>query len=156
MRSGVPFTPPLLIWRSEERPLMQSAHPLIDAFGRPIPIPAPLQLEPTIPFPYHDVDGDASDEDGPPLSFTASEWEKFGQGLEKIIRWIYQDPGHYNFEGIQIRALIVAWLVVDELQPLTLTQLARMYGRDKQSFGRWVEHWKESFPEIRNCHMQVE
>jgi hypothetical protein len=46
------------------------------------------------------------------------------------------------------------WFLIKELQPLSLTQLARMYGKDKQSLGRWVDDFKRRFPGLRNCHMK--
>jgi hypothetical protein len=132
---------------------MHASHPLIDAFGRPQAIVAPRQIEPSVSFPFHELDGDLADGEEP-LSFTPGEWEKFRRALERIFLWIYQDPHHRNLNGVEIRALIVAWFVVKELHPLSLTQLARMYGREKQSFGRWVDEFKTAFPEVRNCHME--
>jgi hypothetical protein len=95
------------------------------------------------------------DQAGDPLERIDEEtYDSFRKGLEALFRWIYQDPYHRNLEGIQIRALIIAWICIPDLHPLTLTQLARMYGKHKQSFGRWVDDFKRHFPRIRNCHMK--
>jgi hypothetical protein len=76
------------------------------------------------------------------------------QLAEGLSRWTYQSPSHTNMDGKAIRCAIVEWFTIKELQPLTLTQLARMYGKDKQSFGRWVDDFKRRFPGLRNCHMK--
>jgi hypothetical protein len=114
-------------------------------------------LEPTVDFDYGEVAKElreaVTDED-PAQALTEEEWRKLQGGLEGVIRWIYQDPLHRNMDGIAIRGLIVAWIVVKELQPLNLTELSRMYGKDKQSLGRWVEDFKKRFPGVRNCHMK--
>jgi hypothetical protein len=113
--------------------------------------------EPSVGFSFEEIErelGESLDDPERHSTFTQQEWDAFAKGLEKVFRWIYQDPHHRNLDGIQIRALIVAWIVVKELQPLTLTQLARMYGKDKQSFGRWVDEFKKEFREVRNCHMK--
>jgi hypothetical protein len=114
-------------------------------------------LEQAIPFDLEQVCrdlGEAATDPDPSERLTDQEWQQLHGGLESLFRWIYQDPHHTNHNGLLIRTLIVAWIIVKELQPLTLTQLARMYGKDKQSFGRWVDDFKLQFPAVRNCHMK--
>jgi hypothetical protein len=73
--------------------------------------------------------------------------------LAVLLKWIWQG-GMKNVDGLQIRAVIVCWVFLKELRPLTETDLARAFGKDKQSFGRWVENFKEFFPRIRIAHMR--
>jgi len=78
--------------------------------------------------------------------------------LQKILEWIYQPgrKGIQNGDGIEVRAVIACWIFLTRLRPLSLTQIASMHGRDKQSLGRWVAKWKEKFPEIKTDHMKLE
>jgi hypothetical protein len=71
-----------------------------------------------------------------------------------LIRWQWQD-GMKNPNGLTIRAIICCWIFIEELHPMTLTQMARGFGsRDKQSLGRWVDLFKKHFPFIKTPHMR--
>jgi hypothetical protein len=83
-----------------------------------------------------------------------AQWLRLQQLAEGLARWTYQSPSHTNTDGIAIRTIVQNWFLIKELQPLSLTQLARMYGKDKQSLGRWVDDFKRRFPGLRNCHMK--
>jgi len=73
--------------------------------------------------------------------------------IRQLINWIWQD-GMKNPEGLNIRAIIVCWVFLPHLHPLNLTELARAFGKHKQSLGRWVDDFKRQFPGIRNPHMK--
>src|SRR6267378_3437659 len=50
--------------------------------------------------------------------------------------WLWQD-GMNNPDGLKIRAIVWCWNLHPVLRRLTMTQIARGYGMDKQSIGRW-------------------
>lgn len=75
--------------------------------------------------------------------------------IRALAAWTYQN-GSRNMDGKAIRCAIVEKIVLPHLQPLTLTQLAKGYGKHKQSFGRWVDHFKLTFPSVKTCHMKNE
>ncbi len=70
-----------------------------------------------------------------------------------LLKWLWQS-GMRNPEGIQIRAIILCWVFIKALRPLDLTQIAGIFGKDKQSLGRWVDDFKLAFPRIRIAHMR--
>lgn len=76
------------------------------------------------------------------------------QAFTKLLTWIFHD-GMSNPEGVKIRALVCCWVFLKELRPQSLSQFARGYGMHKQSFGRWVEDFKQQFPDIRIVHMRI-
>ena len=82
--------------------------------------------------------------------------EEVAAGLKlfrALVRWMWQD-GMKNVNGLAIRSMIVCWIFIEELHPLTLTQVARGFGRHKQSHGRWVEIFKRCFPMVKTPHMR--
>lgn len=85
--------------------------------------------------------------------FSAEEIDAACKVFTRLVEWIWQD-GMKNVEGLQIRAIIVCWIFLSQLRPLTLTQMAAGFGKRKQSLGRWVDDFKRSFPRIRICHMK--
>ena len=71
-----------------------------------------------------------------------------------LVRWLWQD-GMKNANGLTIRSIIVCWIFIEELHPMTLTQMARGFGgRHKQSLGRWIDSFKRLFPYIKTPHMR--
>lgn len=84
---------------------------------------------------------------------TPQEMEAARRALKIILQWVFQN-GSKNIQGVGIRAVIACSVFLEELHPLTETQLARGYGMHKQSIGRWVEDWKRCFPDLRTCHMR--
>lgn len=71
-----------------------------------------------------------------------------------LVRWLWQN-GMRNPNGLTIRAILVCWIFVEELHPMTLTQMARGFGcRHKQSLGRWMDAFKLQFPFIKTPHMR--
>lgn len=105
----------------------------------------------SIPVRFIDFDFSLIEPDGEEGAMGVSE---VVVGVERMVRWVYQDPHHRNLNGVAIRSIIVSWLMLRELQGLTLTQLAGMYGLDKQSLGRWVDDFKRTFPSVRSCHFR--
>jgi hypothetical protein len=75
--------------------------------------------------------------------------------IRGLMAWTYQN-GSTNTEGKAIRGAILEWLVLPHLHPLNLTQIAKGYGKHKQSFGRWVDDFKRTFPTVKTCHMKNE
>jgi hypothetical protein len=74
--------------------------------------------------------------------------------LQKVMRWVFCD-GSANPNGLAIRALIASWILLPELHELNETQLAHGFGFNaKQSIGRHIPSWKETFPEIRSPHLK--
>lgn len=88
-----------------------------------------------------------------PTEFTVEELDAASKAFTQMVSWIWQD-GKNNSEGITIRAIIVCWIFLSHLRPLTLTEMARGFGKKKQSLGRWVDDFKSKFPDIRICHMK--
>jgi hypothetical protein len=72
--------------------------------------------------------------------------------LRVLLLWIWQN-GMKNSEGLKIRAIVVCWIFLKELRPMTLTQLTGGFGMKKQSAGRWVDDFKRRF-KIRTPHMR--
>lgn len=72
--------------------------------------------------------------------------------LRVMLCWIWQN-GMKNADGLKIRAIVICWIFLKELRPLTLTQMAVGFGMKKQSLGRWVDQFKAAF-KIRTAHMR--
>lgn len=81
------------------------------------------------------------------------EREKAVRLFVRLKSWDFGN-GMADPQGLMIRAAVSSWAVVPLLRPLTLTKLAIGLGLKKQSLGRWVDHFKRRFPEIRNSHMR--
>jgi hypothetical protein len=75
------------------------------------------------------------------------------RGMCAYLGWVWQD-GMKNPEGLQIRSMIVCWNFLPHLQPLELSELARGFGKKKQSVGRWHDQFKLAFPHHKNTHMR--
>jgi hypothetical protein len=84
---------------------------------------------------------------------TPLELEAAQRAFSRLLAWIWQD-GMKNPDGVKIRAIILCWIFLKHLRPMTLTELARGYGMKKQSLGRWVDQFKRDFPEYKTCHMR--
>jgi hypothetical protein len=112
-------------------------------------------LVPTTEFDYDAVDQDLFDirPESDLTELTPQEMEAALKGLRVLLQWTWQS-GMKNPDGVKIRAIIMCWIFLKELRPLTLTQLARGYGLKKQSLGRWVDDFKVKFPEARTVHMR--
>lgn len=93
----------------------------------------------------------------------ASNLEAYFLPLRETLDWILQKVPK-NEDGIQIRAVIAGWIFLPHLnganslnpkeKHLTLTDLAAMVGRDKQSLGRWVDDFKKTFPGVKTPNMK--
>lgn len=66
------------------------------------------------------------------------------KAVQSVLRWIAQGVPK-NGNGIEIRATIMMWKFLPYLQPKSLTEMAAMVGRDKQSLGRWHDDFKRTF-----------
>jgi hypothetical protein len=75
------------------------------------------------------------------------------RALKTTLEWVIQN-GMNEENGVMFRILIAGWIYLEWMREMTLTELATMYGKDKQSFGRWVDDFKRRFPGLRNCHMK--
>jgi hypothetical protein len=76
------------------------------------------------------------------------------KAMEKLLLWLWQySPS--KTEGLEIRAAIVCWVGLRFLRDKTLEDLANGLGKQhKQSIGRWHDHFKRTFPEIKTSHMR--
>lgn len=86
--------------------------------------------------------------------FSPANLEDATKLLRTVLTWVWSG-GINNIEGLQIRAMIVCWIFLERLKPLTETELAKIFGKDKQSVGRWVEEWKKAYPTVHTPHMKV-
>ena len=112
-------------------------------------------IEPSIGFDYDSIDRHvfqiepANDRD----RLTPEQADAACQMFRSLVEWLWSDAKK-NVEGLQIRAMIICWLFVPEIQSLTLTEMARGFGKKKQSLGRWVDDFKPRFPWLVTCHMK--
>jgi hypothetical protein len=98
-------------------------------------------------FPYDEIDERLA---AAPITHaaashpTAQFHEQALFALESALAWAVQDVPK-NCNGIEIRTTILAWKFLPHLRAKTLTEIAAMIGRDKQSVGRWHDDFKEHF-----------
>lgn len=88
-----------------------------------------------------------------PDALTQDDIDRALKLFSTLLQWMWQDAKN-NPEGLQIRAMICCWIFLKELRPLQLSELARGFGKDKQSLGRWHDHFKRKFPTIKTPHMR--
>jgi hypothetical protein len=110
-------------------------------------------IVPTEQFNYDALDGYFGPDEEDLSDLTPEDVERALKLFRKLLRWVFQN-GMKNAEGVKIRSIIMCWIFLEELRPLTLTDLAAGYGMDKQSFGRWVDIFKKDFHNIRNAHQR--
>lgn len=110
------------------------------------------QIEGTTEFDYDILDRDQPLDS--PENLSPDQIDAVLRMFRLIAEWIWQD-GMKNVEGLMIRASIACWVFIPHLHPLNLTQLARGFGKHKQSFGRWVDDWKRKFPQFVSPHMKT-
>ncbi len=104
------------------------------------------RLVPCVDFDYEAIDRNVFEaEDVKDLHELPPESIDLALKLHRtMLEWIFQD-GMKNPEGIQIRAILACWIWLPYLEPLSLTELSIGFGKQKQSFGRWVDEFKEHF-----------
>lgn len=112
-------------------------------------------LEPTTDFDYDEIDrslGHTKDLE----TLSDADIDAAAKVITRVFEFVWQN-GMKNPEGLQIRATIVCWVFLKHLHPLTLTELARGFGKKKQSLGRWVDEWKRHplLGKLRNPHMKA-
>lgn len=84
---------------------------------------------------------------------TPLELEAAERAFTHMLNWVWQN-GMKNPEGVKIRAIIVCWVFLKHIRPMTLSELAQGFGMKKQSLGRWVDQFKADFPKYRIAHMR--
>jgi hypothetical protein len=110
---------------------------------------------PAIEFDYAAVEHNLFGESPESISeFSQEEVDRALKVLRTLLQWIWQD-GMKNADGLKLRGIIVCWIFLKELRPLTLTELACGFDLKKQSLGRWVDEFKLDFPKIKTCHMRT-
>lgn len=75
--------------------------------------------------------------------------DRIDKAMQTLLKWAWQG-GMKNMDGFQIRMLILCWHIIPSLRALSLTDLSTVFKKDKQSFGRWVDNFKQYFPFIRS------
>jgi hypothetical protein len=107
----------------------------------------------TVDFDFAAVDRDLdlSDEIPPGLRAIplADANERTVTVMSRMLEWLCQMVPK-NQSGMEIRATILCWIFLPHLRSLSLTQVAAMIGRDKQSLGRWVDDFKRTFPGVHH------
>jgi len=113
------------------------------------------QLLPTVDFEWSVVEknlfGDVDLDEMAEL--TPEDLERVWKVCDCLLRWVWQN-GMKNVDGLQIRTIILCWVFIKELRPMEMSELARGFGKDKQSIGRWFDVFKVDFPFIRTPHMR--
>ncbi len=84
---------------------------------------------------------------------TQEEIDRVSMAIQTLFRWVCLSSLR-NPNGLTLRFLIVCWQVLPELHETQLTGLAKMFGKHKQSFGRWVDNFKIVFPWARSPHIK--
>ncbi len=109
----------------------------------------------TVDFDYDEIERQVFNHDPEAEcdQLSAEEMELALKMFRRLLTWIFQN-GMKNPEGLQIRSIVACWVMLEVLHPLSLTEIARGFGKDKQSLGRWVDEWKKEFPQIRNPHIK--
>jgi len=125
---------------------MSSPHFAFDENGHP---------QGTVEFDYGAVDRNAFHvEPEAEAEVSAENLEAATRAFRQLVQWMWQD-GMKNDEGLKLRAIIVCWVFLEHLRStINLTDLARAFGKKKQSLGRWVDDFKRVFPNLRNGHMK--
>lgn len=86
-------------------------------------------------------------------SLSVAELDAAGKGMLALIEWLWSD-GCKNSDGLQNRAVVLCSVFVPTLRGLTMTEMARGFGKKKQSIGRAVDSFKARFPHIRTANMK--
>jgi len=75
------------------------------------------------------------------------------RAIQSVLRF-QMGSGIDDKAGIANRALITWWLLLPEIELMSLTDLARVFGCTKQNLSKVVEASKLRFPALRNRHMR--
>jgi hypothetical protein len=95
-------------------------------------------------FDYDQVDQDLTGYFPRAEKFTTKEIEAAVKVIDRLLIWIWQN-GTRHPEGVKIRAIVVCWILLKPLRPFSLTHVSKLYGKKKQSLGRWVDQFKRDF-----------
>ena len=114
-------------------------------------------LEPACGFDFDSIDRNVFhvepqgfDEDE---EFTPEEIDAACAVVTRLVEWLWQD-GMKNVDGLQNRSVVLCWVFLSQLRTLTMTEMAKGFGKKKQSLGRAVDDFKRRFPKIRIAHMK--
>ena len=112
-------------------------------------------MEPSCGFDYEAIDRDVfrvePQQDNEAL--TPAEIAAACAVISRLVEWLWQD-GMKNCDGLQNRATVLCWVFLSQLRTLTMTEMAKGFGKKKQSIGRAVDDFKRTFPKIRIAHMK--
>lgn len=113
------------------------------------------RIVPSEEFDYSTVEQNlfGQSAEGDETELTEQDVDRALTVLRMLLQWIWQN-GMKNPDGVKIRAIIVCWIFLKELRPMSLTQMARGFDLKKQSLGRWVDQFKKDLPRIRISHMR--
>jgi hypothetical protein len=80
--------------------------------------------------------------------------------LHSLVHWLaapWQTPANASVElnGLKCRAVILAWIVLKDLQGLSIRQLAERYGVCYVSLNRAHQSFMKVFPEVTTMHMRI-
>ncbi len=110
-------------------------------------------LTQAVDFDYEEIDRRLGHIEPAPQGLSPIDFERAARALNRLKEWEFQD-GKDNVDGLQIRAIITCWTFIPRLQHDSLTTLASRFGKHKQSFGRWHDSFKRTFPFVRTAHMR--
>jgi hypothetical protein len=79
-----------------------------------------------------------------PEEFTVKELDAAIKVIDRLLCWIWAN-GMRNPEGVKIRAIVACWILLKPLRVFSLTGVSKLYGKKKQSLGRWVDQFKQDF-----------
>jgi len=75
------------------------------------------------------------------------------QLMYDFIRWIFKS-GMKDRDGISTRAITLRWILLPDVESMTMTEMATAHGCTKQNIGKWVADFKKTFPRVKNKHMR--
>lgn len=72
--------------------------------------------------------------------------------VRRVFQWVYQPPCN-DPDGFVCRAIFACWVFVPQLRGYSMTEIAGRFGKKKQSIGRFVPSFSQTFPEVA-AHLQ--
>ena len=66
----------------------------------------------------------------------------------QIWEWIYQPPCE-DIDGFVCRCIIATWIFNPHLHSYSEAEIARRFGKKKQSLDRWSQDFKRTFPYLK-------
>lgn len=65
----------------------------------------------------------------------------------RVWRWVYNAPCK-DINGLLCRCIVACWILYEPLRKYNQTEIAKRFGKKKQSLNRWIVSFKKEFPEI--------